>query len=126
MPDTPSNPPQGRRWTVFGAAFLLLALILVVTYTSRGAFFSPLALVVVAAIGLAALLMQVRLKPALSRPRWSLLSINVLGLVFALAAVFADRLGLHPGTLRAAALAAVLCFAIGGMVALKSLRKPGA
>ena len=49
------------------AGLLLVALALVVIYTSRGAFFNPLALVVVAAIGLAALLLQLRLRVAACR-----------------------------------------------------------
>ena len=65
LPDAAPNPvpaPNPRRWSIVAAGLLLLALALVVIYTSRSAFFSPLALVVVAAIGLAALLLQLRLR----------------------------------------------------------------
>jgi hypothetical protein len=126
LPDAPSNPPpapQPRRWTIFASGFLLLALILVVTYTGRAAFLSPIALVVVAAIGLAALLLQLRLRTgtaaAVHAPIW----LNVLGLLFAVAAVFADKLRLSANLMQVAALGAVFCFAISGGVVLHALRK---
>ncbi len=124
MPDAASNPaaaPKPRRWSIVAAGLLLLALALVVIYTSRSAFFSPLALVVVAAIGLAALLLQLRLRKDLSirAPLW----LNVLGLIFAVAAVFADILHLSPNLLLVAALGAVLCFAFSGATVLHALRK---
>ena len=127
MPDAPSNPgpnpPKGRS-TIFAAGLLLAALALVVLYTSRGAFMSPVALVVVAAIGLAALLLQLRLRkglaPVVKTPLW----LNVLGVVLAVAAVFADFLHLSPAVMLAAALGGVLCFALSGIVVIKALRKP--
>jgi uncharacterized membrane protein len=97
----------------------------VVIYTSRSAFFSPLALVVVAAIGLAALLLQLRLRkeddkePQVRAPLW----LNVVGLVFAIAAVFADVLRLSGNLLLIAALGAVICFAVSGMTVLHALRR---
>jgi uncharacterized membrane protein len=120
-----SNPPPAsppRRWTIFAAGFLLLALILVVTYTGRSAFVSPIALVVIAAIGLAALLLQLRLRKGTAdvrAPLW----LNVLGLLFALAAIFADTLHLSANLLQLTALGAVLCFAVSGGVVLHALRK---
>lgn len=125
MPDAASNSNasvHSRRWTIFAAALLLLALALVVIYTSRAAFFSPLALVVVAAIGLAALLMQIRLRHDVGRiraPLW----LNVLGLVCAIIAIFSDRLHLGTRAFEGVALAAVTCFAISGIVVLHALRK---
>ena len=143
MPNAASNPnptpdpqPTSRRWTIFAAGFLLLALALVVIYTSRAAFFSPLALVVVAAIGLAALMLQLRLRKnkdndndndkddgdrgaAVRAPLW----LNVLGLLFALAAVFADVLHLSVSVMQIAALGAVASFAVSGAVVLHALRK---
>jgi uncharacterized membrane protein len=138
LPDAASNPdpdpqPTSRRWTIFAAGFLLLALALVVIYTSRAAFFSPLALVVVAAIGLAALMLQLRLRrdrdndkdkneasgASVRAPLW----LNVLGLLFALAAVFADVLHLSVSVMQVAALGAVACFAVSGAVVLHALRK---
>jgi len=120
----PSPAPKPRRWTVFAAGFLLLALALVVIYTSRSAFFSPLAIVVIAAIGLAALLFEIRLRRDIGvlvrAPLW----LNVLGLIFAVAAVSADILRLSVSLLHVAALGAVACFAVSGMVVLHALRKP--
>ena len=68
VPDTPPTPgptPQPRGPTIIAAGLLLAALAVVVLYTSRRAFLSPIAMVVVAAIGLAALLLQRRLRPDL-------------------------------------------------------------
>src|SRR6202035_668698 len=106
---------------------LLAALALVVLYTSRGAFLSPVALVVVAAIGVAALLLQLRLRPDLSSsvqassraPLW----LNAIGVVFAVAAVFADVLHLDAPFMLIAALAAVVSFAVAGIIVLSALRK---
>ena len=102
---------------------LLIALALVVIYTSRGAFSSPLAIVVVAAIGLAALLLQLRLRQAAGQQVHSPMWLNVLGLACALAAVFADVLHVSSGLMLVAALGAVICFAISGIVVLRALRK---
>lgn len=126
MPDTASNPasaPRSRRWTIFAAALLLIALALVVIYTSRAAFMSPIALVVVAAIGLAALLLQLRLRDDLSTSVRAPMWLNILGLLFALVAVFADRIRLGVTLMHVAALAAILCFGIGGIIVLQALRK---
>ena len=129
MPDGASNPAsasQPRRWSIVAAGFLLLALTLVVIYTSGRAFSSPLALVVVAAIGLAALLLQLRLRKnekglgAVRAPLW----LNVLGIVFALGAVFADILHRSANFMMVTALGAVVCFAISGIAVLHALRKP--
>ncbi len=127
MPDAASNPepaPKPRRWTILAAGFLLLALALVVIYTSRSAFFSPLALVVVAAIGLAALLLELRLRKDIGTPVHAPLWLNVAGLVLAFAATLADMFRLSATLLQVAALGAVLCFAISGVVVLHALRKP--
>ena len=132
MPDTPSTPgptPQPRGPTVIAAGLLLVALSLVVLFTSRRAFLSPVAMVVVAAIGVAALLLQRRLRPDLrsspaSPPIRGLLRLNALGVAFAIAAVFADVLHLNPVVMLMAALAAVVSFAIGGIIVLNALRKP--
>ena len=129
MPDAASNPvpaPKPRRWTIFAAALLLLALALVVVYTSSRAFFSPLALVVVAAIGLAALLLQLRFRRDIGTPVHAPLWLNVLGLACAVAAVGADLLHLDANVMLIAALGAVACFAISGIVVLHALRKPRA
>jgi hypothetical protein len=126
LPDAASNPaaaPKTRRWSIVAAGLLLLALALVVIYTSRAAFSSPLALVVVAAIGLAALLLQLRLRkdvtPQVRAPLW----LNALGLVFAVAAVFADVFHLSANLMLVAALGSIVCFAISGTTVLRALRK---
>ena len=126
MPNADSNPglvTKPRRWTIFAAGLLLLALALVVTYTSRGAFLSPLALVVVAAIGLAALLLQLRLRRNGTARVHSPLWLNVLGILFAAAAVFADIRRPGSAWMLIAALGAVFCFAISGVIVLQGLRK---
>jgi peptidoglycan/LPS O-acetylase OafA/YrhL len=126
LPDAASNPspgPKSRRWTIVAAGLLLLALALVVIYTSRSAFSSPLALVVVAAIGLAALLLQLRLRKDLTTQVRAPLWINILGLVFAVAAVVADGFHFSANLMLVAALGAVVCFAISGTAILHNLRK---
>jgi hypothetical protein len=126
LPDAASNPDlnaRPRRRTVFAAALLLLALALVVIYTNRGAFFSPIALVVVAAIGLAALLLQIHLRQRPGAPVRAPLWLNILGIICAVVAVFADVLLLSQAWILVAALGAVLCFSISGAVVLDALRK---
>jgi hypothetical protein len=118
-----SGPTSRSRGTIVAAGLLLVALALVVLYTTRGAFFSPLALVVVAAIGLAALLLQLRLRHDLQVPVRSPLWLNLLAIAFAAGAVLADILGLSALLKLAAALGAVVCFAISSLVVLAALRK---
>jgi hypothetical protein len=86
---------------------------------------SPLAMVVVAAIGLAALLLQLRLRKDIGKPVQAPLWLNIIGLVFALAAVFADKFRLNGSGMHLAALGAVFCFAISGMIVLHGLRRKG-
>jgi uncharacterized membrane protein len=130
MPDDTSTPepnPPPRGATIIPAGLLLAALALVVLYTSRRAFLSPVALVVVAAIGVAALLLQRRLRPdpstsgraSVRGPMW----LNILGVVLAVGAVFADVLHLSPAFMLIAALAAVVSFAVSGIIVLSALRK---
>jgi hypothetical protein len=111
-----------RRWTVIASGLLLLALALVVIYTRPPAFFSPVALVVVAAIGLAAILLQVRFRkdlPSVVSPLW----LNILGLLCAVFSVSADYLGATPRALELSAFAAVICFGISGSLILRALRR---
>jgi len=133
--DNPSNPrpnPPPRGAPIVAAGLLLAALALVVLFTSRRAFLSPVALVVVAAIGVAALLLQVRLRPnpsshqasstrvpSVRGPLW----LNGLGVVFAVGAVFADVLHLSAAVMLIVALAAVVSFALSGIIVLSALRK---
>jgi uncharacterized membrane protein len=110
-----------RRWTVIASGLLLLALALVVIYTGPNAFFSPVALVVVAAIGLAALLLQVRFRRDL--PIHSPLWLNILGIVCAMATLFADVLRMTGPALDLVAFSAVVCFGISGSLILNALRR---
>jgi len=119
----PTPQPKSRTWGVISAGLLLLALAIVVLYTSRPAFSSPLALVVVAAIGLAALLLQLRLRKDVPTPVHAPLWLNVLGLVLAVVSIFADVLHLRATLMMIAALGAVLCFAMSGIVVFQALRK---
>lgn len=117
-----------RNGALIAAALLLAALALVVLYTGRSAFLSPLALVVVAAIGFAALLLQIRLRPELSISNGRKLApvslpINILGVIFAMGAAFGDVLRLGPNFSFSAALGAVACFGISGIILLSALRK---
>jgi hypothetical protein len=126
VPDVSPNPaldPPRRRPTIVAAGLLLVALALVVIYTSRGAFRSPLALVVVAAIGLAALLLQLRLRPDLASSIRSPIWLNMIGVGLALAAVFADFLHLTGALMLVAALGAVVAFGLSGIVVLSAMRK---
>lgn len=133
MPNQPLNPepnPPRRGATIIAAGLLLAALALVVLYTSRRAFLSPVALVVVAAIGVVALLLQGRLRPDLPSGTSSRLSplrgplwLNGLGVAFAVGAVLADVLQLNPAFTLIASLGAVVSFAVSGIIVLKALRK---
>ena len=114
----------GRRWTVIASGLLILALALVVAYTSRGAFFSPIALVVLSAIGIAAVLLQVKFRHDLISLR-SALWLNVLGLACAALALSADYLRLPHPTLEVSAFIAVGCFGISGSLILHALRRRG-
>ena len=121
----PQSEPQSRvarRWTVIASGLLLLALALVVIYTGPNAFYSPVALVTVSAIGLAALLLQVRFRrdlPNIHSPLW----LNVLGILCAVLSLFADYLRLTRVTLDAVAFTAIVCFGISGALILRALRR---
>ena len=125
MPDpNPAQSAATRRWTVIASGLLCGALAVVVIYTKRGAFFSPLAVVVVAAIGLAAVLLQVRFYNREQRsPVRSPLWLNLLGILFALAALFADALRIGPELAQIIALGAVTSFGVSGAVVLHAFRK---
>jgi hypothetical protein len=121
-PQSNSHSRVARRWTVIASGLLLLALALVVIYTGPNAFLSPVALVVVAAIGLAALLLQVWFRrdlPNIHPPLW----LNVLGILCAMVALFADNLRMTRRMLDLVAFAAVVCFGISGSLILRALRR---
>jgi uncharacterized membrane protein len=116
------NSRVARRWTVIASGLLLLALALIVIYTRRTAFLSPIALVVVAAIGLAAVLLQVRFHrdlPDARSPLW----LNILGLVCAGTSLIADYLRIKLSIIDLIAFAAVVCFGVSGSLILRSLRR---
>ncbi len=120
------NQPEkrSRRWTVIASGLLCGALAIVVLFTNRGAFFSPLAVVVMGAVGLAAVLLQVRLQDrdqarSSRPPAW----LNVVGILFALAAFVTDLLRLNPQITEAMAFGAVASFGVSGVIILRSFRK---
>ncbi|MGA7575196.1 MAG: hypothetical protein WCA97_14515 [Terriglobales bacterium] len=121
MTDSALQSRVARRWTVIASGLLLLALGLVVIYTGPNAFYSPVALVVVSAIGLAALLLQVRFRRDL--PIYSPLWLNVLGIVCATVSLFADLLRMPSRLLDLVAFVAVVCFGISGLLILHALRR---
>ena len=121
VPDIQSKP---RRWTVIASGLLCGMLALIVIFTNRGAFYSPLAVVVVAAIGLAAVLLQLRLRNReqtipVHPPVW----LNLVGILFALAALFADLLHLDSELAQVMALGAVGCFGVSSVIILHAFRK---
>ena len=113
-----------RRWTVIASGLLCGLLAVIVLFTERRAFFSPMALVVVAAIGLAAVLLQLRMHNrdqavAVHPPVW----LNVLGILAALAALFADILRLSSQVTQLLALGAIGSFAVSSAIILHAFRK---
>jgi hypothetical protein len=123
VPDPGSNPPAAhRRWTVIASGLLVSAVALIVIFTGRAAFHSLAAVVVMAAIGLVAVLLQLHLRNAsvaVHVPNW----LNVVGLLCAVAALFADWLHLGPALAQVMALAAVGCFAVSSFRVLDAIRK---
>lgn len=120
----PDNRSNSRRWTVIASALLCCGLGVVVLYTKRSAFFSPLAVVVVAAIGLAAVLLQLRYYNRehgnpIQAPVW----LNIVGVLFALIALLADFLGLSWEIAQVMALGAVGSFGISSAMILHAFRK---
>jgi hypothetical protein len=99
-------------------------LAVVVIYTNRGGLSSPLAIVVLAAVGLLALILQLRLRGGEQRmlvhvPVW----LNLAGILFALAALGADLKRVRPDLAPLLALLAVVCFAVSSVIVLQGLRR---
>jgi len=117
---------SSRRKNVIGAGMLAVALILVVLFTSPAAFRSPVTVVVMASIGTAAVLLQLRLRNdaaaearRLRPPLW----LNVLGILFTLAALFPAVLHIGPRLTQVMVFGAVACFAVSSATILQSFRK---
>lgn len=118
------NSGRSRRWTVIASGLLCGLLALVVIYTKPSAFYSPIAVMIVAAIGLAAVLLQLRFynreqPQPLHAPVW----LNVLGILLALAALFSDVLRLRPALAQLTALGAIAAFSISSAIVLHAFRK---
>jgi len=112
---------------VLSAGLLCIALTLVVLFTSPTAFRSPVAVIVMALIGTAAVLLQLQLRsanqPSQSRPQ---LWLNLLGILFAIGALFPRALHVPPLMVQALVLGAVGSFAISSAMILHSFRKRAA
>jgi hypothetical protein len=123
-PPAKNSGQQSRRWTVVGSGILCGLLALVVIYTKPRAFRSPLAIVVLAAIGLAALLLQITLynrqeSQPLRAPQW----LNFVGIACAVLALFADVLHFSRQLAQTMAFGAIAAFSISGAVIMHGLRK---
>ncbi|SRR5579862_1147591 len=124
MPEPIPAVPQSRRWTVIASGLLCLGLALIVIYTRPSAFLSPLAILVLAAIGMAAVLLQLRFyNRQQSRPVHAPVWLNVLSIIFALTALFADFLHLSPLVAQTIALGAIGGFSVSSAIILHSFRK---
>lgn len=115
---------QRRRWNVITSGLLIGTLALVVTFTNRANFLSPVSVIVVAAVGAVALMLQLRFRYRdvsgnVALPLW----LNVLGVIFALSALFGEPLHIRSGLVEVIALLSVFCFSISGAVILHELRK---
>lgn len=113
-----------RRWTVLVSGLLCGLLAVVVLYTNRGRLSSPLSIVVLAAVGLLALILQMRLpgqikQRRVSSPPW----LNGIGVTCALAALAVDITRFHAEYANALALIAAACFAVSSAIVLQALRK---
>ncbi len=115
---------KSRRWTVIASGVLCGLLGLVVIYTKSNAFYSPIAVMIVAAIGLAAVLLQLRFyNREQSEPLHAPLWLNVVGILFAVGALFSDLLRLRPAVAQLMPLGAIAAFSISSAVILHAFRK---
>jgi uncharacterized membrane protein len=125
VPESSTSSGRGsRRNTVIASGLLCGVLALLVMFTDRATFFSPLAVVIVAAIGAVAALLQLRFRNRgeehkVRPPLW----LSVAGAVFALGAVLSGSLHLSAQVAQVLALAAVGSFAISSVIILQAFRK---
>jgi hypothetical protein len=115
------------RVTVITSGLLCIALALVVLFSSPTAFRSPLAIVLMACVGTAAVLLQLRLRKksqggVLHPPLW----LNVVGIALALIVLFPGMLHISPRLVQVMATGAVGSFAVSSAIVLYSLRKQAA
>jgi uncharacterized membrane protein len=121
---SPTSSSKSRRWTVIASGLLCGLLALVVIYPKSNAFRSPVAVVVVAAIGLVAVMLQLRFyNRDRSQPVRAPLWLNILGIAFALGALFSDILHLSSDMAQLMALGAIGSFSISSAVILHAFRK---
>ncbi len=109
---------------MIASGLLCIAVAMLVLFTNRRIFFSPLTVMVLGAIGLAAVLLQLRLRApeptsAVRPPVW----LNLLGILLALAAFLSDLLHQSPQLTETLALGAVTSFAVSGAMILHAFRK---
>ncbi len=109
---------------MIASGLLCGVLAVIVLFTNRRMLASPLAAVVMAAIGLAAVLLQLRLQQrgrtnGVHAPTW----LNVVGILLALAALLADLRHWSSPLIETLALGAVTAFAISGAIVLHAFRK---
>jgi len=125
MPEpTTLTPGKSRRWTVIASGALCGLLALVVIYTKPNAFYSPIAVMIVAAIGLAAVLLQLRFyNQQQAHPVHAPVWLNVLGILFALAALFSDVLHFSAAIAGMMPLGAIGAFSISSAIILHGFRK---
>jgi hypothetical protein len=108
---------------VLASGFLCGVLALVVLFTGPRAFHSPIAILVVASIGFAALLLQFRLSypgDAKAQPHaW----LNIVASLLAIAAVILDFLRIGNQWVQAMALGAIGVFGLSGVFIFHALRR---
>jgi uncharacterized membrane protein len=113
-----------RRWTVIASGVLCGLLGLIVIYTKSSAFYSPIAVMIVAAIGLVAVLLQLRFyNREQSEPLHAPLWLNVVGILFAMGALFSDVLRLRPAAAQLMPLGAIAAFSVSSAMILHAFRK---
>ena len=114
--------PSLKRKTVIAAGFLCIALTLVVLFTSPVAFRSPMAVVVMALIGAAAVLLQIQLRQNPSAHFRPPLWLNTIGILLTIGALFPSVLHQGAKFAQAMVLGAVGSFAVSSAIILHSFR----